>query len=444
MMNPIFSLPVVSDQIVDNIRLLMNSNLKEILDTKFTASYVLRLKRMGYISGDDINLLEHSKFKELELIELERKGSLKFGEKVRFKRNILCPKEVKTRMECAEHDFIDHAKNILALSKLSGVINLEELEAFVGNSISNLKDTPKFINKQLNEFVCPTTSCGDTNMFKYCYGFGFVEDHLVIETYDTSIIDVSSIAEGSACGYVIKQILFKTLSLASSVFCQFLTPQDYFTQGSSWILDSSYDEFQMIVEEYPDYTDISDLVGLLEQDNELKMNCEYLGSIEDEEILTNALARLEYGKSLDKVDWMRLPQDFYTDRLRSIKSLLREIGNLTKINNVEGEVKTLCQSLLMYMEANMTAIENGRNINVLGEENMPLAYSIFIKMDGRDYAESIASEQDHYHMECGITMCEGVSLDEIYRYEQKLKDMKVCLAFLQSLSNVNSSICKEQ
>lgn len=174
------------------------------------------------------------------------------------------------------------------------------------------------------------------------------------------------------------------------------------------------------------------------------MNCEYLGSIEDEEILTNALARLEYGKSLDKVDWMRLPQDFYTDRLRSIKSLLREIGNLTKINNVEGEVKTLCQSLLMYMEANMTAIENGRNISVLGEENMPLAYSIFIKMDGRDYAESIASEQDHYHMECGITMCEGVSLDEIYRYEQKLKDMKVCLAFLQSLSNVNSSICKEQ
>lgn len=442
-MNPLLSLPIVSDQITDNLRSLMNSNIKLILDTKSTARHVLGLKKMGYISADDINVLEHSKFKEMELIDLERKGSLNFGEKVRFKKHILCPKKVKTRMECAEHDYIDHATNLIALSKISGAINTDELEAFIGNSISSLKDTAKFINKQLNEFVFPTASNCETSKFKYCYGFGFVEDHLVIETYETSIVDVSYIVTSTNCGYVIKQILFKTLSLASSVFNQFLTPQDYFSQGSSWILDSSYEEFQMIVEEYPEYTDISELVDLLEQDGDLKRNCEYLGSIEDEEILTNALARLEYGKSLDKVDWMRLPEDFFTDRERSIKSLLREIGNLTKVNNVEDEVKILCRSVLTYMEGNMKSIENGRNINVMGEENMPLAYSIFIKMDGKDYAESIADEQDNYHMECGITMCEGVSLDEINKYEQRLKDMRVCLAFLQSLSNVNSSISKE-
>lgn len=442
-MNPLLSLPIVSDQITDNLRSLMNSNIKLILDTKSTARHVLGLKKMGYISADDINVLEHSKFKEMELIDLERKGSLNFGEKVRFKKNVLCPKKVKTRMECAEHDYIDHATNLIALSKISGAINREELEAFVGHSISSLKDTAKFINNQLNAFVFPSASNIDTNKFKYCYGFGFVEDHLVIETYETSIVDISSIVAGDNCGYAIKQILFKTLSLASSLFCQFLTPQDYFSQGSSWILDSSYEEFQIIVDEYPDYSDISQLVGLLEQDTELKMSCEYLGSIEDEEILTNALARLEFGKSIDKVDWMKLPEDFYTDRERSIKSLLREIRSLTKINNVEAEVKILCHSILDYMESNIKSIENGRNINVMGEENMPLAYSIFIKIDGLDYAESIADEQDNYHMECGITMCEGVPLNEINKYEQRLKDMRMCLAFLQSLSNVNSSICKE-
>lgn len=443
MMNPLISLPVVSDQITENLRSLMNSKVKEILDTKSTARYVLWLRKMGYISGNEINVLEQSKFKEIELIDLERNGSLKYGERVRFKRNILCPKEIVTRMECAEHDYVDQASNLLVLNKISGVINPTELDEFIGNSISRLKDTSKFINKQLNEFVFPTSLNCETSKFKYCYGFGFVEDHLVIETYDTSIVDVSNIVTSHNCGYVTKQILFKTLSLASSVFNQFLTPQDYFSQGSSWILDSSYEEFQMIVDEYPEYSDINELKDLLEQDSDLKMNCEYLGSIEDEETLMNALARLEYGKSLDKLDWMRLPEDFYTDRERSIKSLLREIGNLTKTNDVEDEVHILCRSVLTYMEGNMKSIENGSNINVMGEENMPLAYSIFIKMDGKDYAESIANEQDHYHMECGITMCEGVSVDEIHKYEQRLKDMRTCLAFLQSLSNVNSSISKE-